>query len=838
MSARFEPREPRRYVGTYRPRIDALEKATGRAEYLDDVALGIRLPGMLHARVLRSPYPHARIVRMDTTRAESLPGVRCVLRYDDPEVLALRPTSNAWTSMNTAAYDQMYYPSLRDRRVLGDRVTWAGDEAGVVVAADTEELAAEALRLIEVEWEVLPFALHTDDALAEGAPVIHPEINAAGNLFPVAEDTQADVFHEHGDVEAGFAAADVIVEVATRHHRADHGCLDTRGCLVRWQGGRLTCWTNLYQADQTRMSIAEMLGLPLNKVRVICPYAGGSFGRGNVGDQIFFIFTALLARRTGRPVRFKHTRREDFHDTRNAVDYVMRVGATADGRMTAMTAHSLGDSGAYAEHTAAAVKLVLEFDALEVLLPRIPAVRLTGHSVYTNSIPGGCMRGIGNIQFNMAMGLAVDVLAERLGMDPIDVAVRNFSHEWEETPNESLSAVLAAGAGRIGWASRTAPGAGGPGRDGKVRGLGFSFHHAWHASWQEEPRGRVQVGITLNPDGSVTLDAPQVETGTGSNTCAVLACAEAMACFGVTADDVEWINGSDTETGLKDMVQTDSSVAYLHAEVMDLAVADLKGQVRAMAAASLEVAAEDVDFREGLVLVGGAPGGRSVRDVLRAPDMLPLSAVATAMPPLQKTGAPYLASFVEVEVDPGTGKVDVMRLVVVHDAGTVMYASGAEAQQIGAQVQAVGEALYEEVVYDEATGQPLSFDWVGYTMPTMLDMPEVQPVLLEVWRGAGKYGACGIGESAITCTPRAILNAVYNATGARIDEIPVKPEKVLEALARKQQGRPGLDDDLLADVRRRLDAAAALSAATHGGGPDAVRPTGVAPGAADAEVAP
>ncbi len=237
-----------------------------------------------------------------------------------------------------------------------------------------------------------------------------------------------------------------------------------------------------------------------------------------------------------------------------------------------------------------------------------------------------------------------------------------------------------------------------------------------------------------------------------------------------------------------------------------------------------------MDFRDGLVLVNGAESGATVRDVLRAPDMLPLSAVATEMPPLQKTGAPYLASFVEVAVDAETGKVDVERLVVVHDAGTVMYPPGAEAQQIGAQVQSVGETLYEEIVYDEATGKPLSFDWVDYTMPTMLDMPQVEPVLLEVWKGAGEYGACGIGESAITCTPRAILNAVYNATGVRINEIPAKPEKVLEALARKQEGRPGVDEELLAEVRGRLDAAAALSAATHGGAPAAAAaPTGLPP---------
>jgi CO/xanthine dehydrogenase Mo-binding subunit len=809
----FTPREPRRFVGTYRPRIDALEKASGRAEYLDDIALGVKLPGMLHAKVLRSPYPHARILSIGTVRAEALPGVHCVLTYADPEVAALKPTTNAWTSMNTAGYKQMYWPSLRDRRVLSDHVTWVGDEAGAVVAAETEEIAEEALRLLEVEWEELPFALRPPQALAADAPLIHPEINPSSNLFPVAEDTQEDVFYERGDVDAGFAGADVTLEVSSRHHRADHGCLDTRGCLVRWEGDKLTCWTNLYQADQTRMHIAEMLDLPLNKVRVICPYLGGSFGRGNVGDQIFFIFTAILARRTGRPVRFKHTRREDFHDTRNSVEYWLRVGATRDGRMTALETHALGDSGAYAEHTHAAVKMVLELDALEVLLPRIPAVRLKGHSVYTNSIPGGCMRGIGNIQFNMAMGLAVDELAERLGMDPIEVAVRNFSHEWEETPNRSLQAVLAAGAERIGWERRGAPGAGEPGPDGRLRGLGFSFHHAWHAAWQEEARGRVQVGVTLNPDGSVVLDAPQAETGTGSNTCAVLACAESMASLGVTPDDVEWVRNTDTETGLKDLVQTDSAVAYLHAEVMDLAVADIRAQLCRTAAAMLKVEADAVDIRDGLVLVGGAESGATVHDVLQAPDMLPLRATATEMPPLAKTGAPYLASFVEVAVDTETGKVDVERLVIVHDAGTVMYPPGAEAQQIGAQVQSVGEALYEEIVYDEATGRPLTFDWIGYTMPTMLDMPTVEPVLLEVWKGAGEYGACGVGESAITCTPRAILNAVYNATGARINEIPAKPEKVLEALARLRDGRPGLDEELTAEVRRRLDGATSLSAA-------------------------
>jgi xanthine dehydrogenase molybdenum-binding subunit len=820
MSRAFVSRDEHEYIGTYRPRIDAVDKAAGRAEFLDDLALELKQPGLLHARVLRSPYPHARIVSMDTTKAKALSGVHCVLTYADPEVAALKPTTNGWTSMNTVGYEEMYWPSLRDRRVLSDHVTWVGDEAGAVVAAETEAIAEEALRLIDVVWEELPFVVTPGDALASGAPLIHPEISPTSNLFPETEDAQKDRFVERGDVDEGFAAADVVIEVATRHHRADQGCLDTRGCLIRWKGGKLTCWTNLYQADQTRMHIAEMLDLPLNKVRVICPYVGGSFGRGNTGDQIFFIFTALLAKRTGRPVRFKHTRREDFHDTRNAIDYVARLGATKDGRITALQTRAIGNSGGYADHTVAAVKVVIELDVLEILLAHIPNLRMEGHVVYTNTISGGCMRGIGNIQFNGALALAVDELAEKLGLDPIDVALMNFGHEWAGTPNESLSAVLCAGAERIGWSRRHAPGAGPESHDGKRRGLGMSFHHTWHAAWQEEARGRVQVGIKLNPDGSVVLDAPQAETGVGSNTCAVLACAEAMRPLGVTVDDIEWVAVTDTETGMKEMVQTDSSVSYLHAEVMGAAVADLERQLRAMAAKVLGSAPDDVSFASGAVLVKGQPSGKSVKNILRSPDMLALRAIATGYAPLEKTGAPYLAAFAEVEVDEGTGKVDVTQLVIVHDAGTVMFASGAEAQQIGAQVQAMGECLYEEIVYDKLTGIPLTFDWVGYGMPTMLDMPTVEPVLLEEWRGAGEYGACGLGESAITCTPRAIQNAIYNAVGVRINDIPIRPEKVLTAMDRKQRRLPGLDEELMTQVRAHLDAAAAAREATtvSGGG--------------------
>jgi CO/xanthine dehydrogenase Mo-binding subunit len=779
----FVQRVPRRFVGSYYPRVDGLAKASGRAEYLDDLIAGMK--NVLHARVLRSPHPHARILRVDTSKAEALPGVVAVLRYDDPQVTGMPATCCAWTSVNSASHDQMYYPNIKDHQVLDSTVRWVGDEAGVVVAAETEAIAEAALDLVEVEWEKLPFVLNQYESVLPEAPVIHTEINPNGNVLPTHEFSGGDVFIERGDVTGVMSGADVVVVEATcQYNRSDHSCLDTRGCLVHWEGDMLTCWNNYYAPDQTRMYLSQMTGLPLSKVRVINPYVGGNFGRCNMGEQSFFVFTSLLAKRTGRPVRYKMTRREDFHDTRNAVNYRVKLAAKTDGSIVAADFKALGDTGAYHGHGMAAVKLVVKWDVLENMMAHIPNLRYEGYVVYTNKVPGGCMRGIGNIQHNFAVGLAVDMLGEKLGLDPVEIAIKNFGHEWEPAPNRSVEAVLRTGAERIGWERRHPAGAGPVYGDGTMRGLGFSANCTWHAAWQEEMRGRVQVQVKLNADMSVILQAPMVETGVGSNACVTLACADALSYLGTTPEDIHWLSLVDTQTGLKDMIQTDSSCAYLQPELMPAIGAQLKEEILSRAALPLEVDPDELDIAGGRVFVKADPArGRAVRDLLWFGDMAPVVITVTQMPDVTKTGSPFAATFAEVEVDTQTGKVDVLKLVVVHDCGTVMYASGAEAQQIGGQTFGLGESLTEEIVYDPATGVPLNFNWVDYQLPTMLDYPDIEPVLLEVWRGAGEYGACGMGEGSSTSTPRAIANAVYNAIGVRIDEIPIKPDKVLAALA-------------------------------------------------------
>jgi xanthine dehydrogenase molybdenum-binding subunit len=781
----YEPRVQRKFVGAYRPRIDAKEKASGKARYADDITLKSQFPDLLYAKVLRSPHPHARIRRLDATKARALPGVVHVLTYQDPDVSALKPTSAGWTDgVDTVSYAKMMWGSFKDRRVLGDYAVWVGDEVGAVVAAETEQIAEEAIRLLEVDWEVLPFVLDPIEAMKPGAPLLHPEISK-NNVMPKDPVGGDDVFVNKGDVEKGFSEAEVIVEGTSVHHNPTQCSLDPWCCVCDWKDDRLTVWSNAYEADQTRMHMSQMLGLPLHKVRVVSHYVGGQFGRGDTGDQPFFLFTALLSKKTGRPVKFKHTRRESFHDSRQPAIFSGKVGAKRDGTIVAMSFKSIGNAGAHADHTMFALKFA-PTEVTEVALAHVPNVRFEAYGVYTNKLPACMMRGVGNSQINLIMGHMVDMLAERLGQDPIDLCIKNFGHEWEKLPDRSLAEVLHAGAERIGWREkRHAPGRGPAFEGTKKRGVGFSFHPGWHAEWQEVRRGEVQVGITVNADCTVTLDAATIETGSGSNTCNVLGCAEALAFLGIGVDDIHWVAAVDTDTSVKDCVQTDSAVAFLQSEVMAVAAREVKQKIVERAAPKLSAQPADLEVEGGRVFVRANPSvGMTLTEMFARTDLVPISIKASRRPADQRTGVPFIANFAEVEVDTATGKVDLLKLVVVNDCGTVMHASGAEAQQIGGQCIAVGEALTEEIIYDPPTGQPLNFNFVDYHVPTMADLPDIEPVLMEVWKGAGEYGACGIGEGTLTCTPRAILNAVYNAIGVRIDEIPVKPEKVLRALGK------------------------------------------------------
>jgi len=785
MKKSFSPRDVRRYVGTYRPRIDSQEKASGRTHYINDIGIKIRFPNLLYAKILRSPYAHARIKHLDTSKAGSLPGVKAILTYQDPEVAALKPTTHGWTDgANTVTYDRIMFRIL-DRRVLSNYACWVGDEAGVVVAAESERIAEEALKRLEVEWEVLPFVLDPTEAMKPGAPILHPDI-APNNVLP-SDPTNpwigADRFLEKGNVEHGFAEADTIVECSTTFQNTTQCSLDNWCCVAEWTGEKLTIWCNSYAADQTRMHVSQMLGLSLNNVRVVSPYVGGQFGRGDTGDQTFFIFTAILAKRTGRPVKFRHTRRESFQSGRMPITYNGRMGATKEGKITSLNFESIGDVGAYHQFGLVPLKF-MPIEVSEVALSHIPNLRMEAYGIYTNKIPACVMRGIGNIQLNLNLSSLVDELAEKLDIDPIDIVLSNFGCEGETLPNKSLEAVLRACATRTGWNKRHKAGQG-QCVEGKKRGIGFSFHPGWHAEWQESRREQIQVGIRLNPDCTVTLYAPTVETGGGSNTCNVLGCAEALSFLGVTPSGIHWESTVDTEIGLKDTVQTDSAVSYLQSEAMVVAAKEIKEKILESASTRLGAERDELDVVDGRVYVKRSPEKcMTVKDLLMQGELIPINAVVSRRPAPENTGVPFMATFSEVEVDTEIGQVRVLKIAIANDCGTVMYASGFEAQQIGGQCIGIGESLTEEIIYDEASGVPLNFNWIDYKIPTILDVPEIEPIPMEVWKGAGEYGACGIGEATLTCTPGSIVNAVYNAIGVRIGKIPITPDKVLRALGK------------------------------------------------------
>ncbi len=605
MNTPYKPRIHRRFIGGYRPRIDALEKAQGRAPYADDIISERNYPGLLHVRVLCSPYPRARIVRLDASKAAAMPGVKAILTYQDPEVKRMKPTNASWTDgVDTLNYDRMMWRKFKDRQVLGNYATWVGDEVGVAIAAESEHIAEQALKLVEVEWDVLPFVLDPLIASQPEAPVIHPEITP-NNILPPDSVGGPDIFQTKGNAEQALTTADVILEMDTSHHNPTPGALDPWCCLAQWEGDRLTIVSNSFHPDQTRMYISQMLELPIHNVRVISKYVGGQFGRANLGEQPFFIFTALLAKKTGRPVKFKHTRRDSFRDTRVPALYHCKVGAKTDGTITALQFKSIGDIGGHDDASLFALKFA-PAEISEVAFAPIPNITMESYAVYTNHIPSGIMRGVGNSQFNFIFGRMIDGLAERLEMDPISLAIKNFGHEWGTCPDPSLKAVLEIGAQRVDWyKKRHKPGAGPLYDSVNRRGVGFSLHPAWHTEWQEERRGQVQAKITLLPDGTVTLDAPTVETGTGSNTCNVLGCAEALSFLGVRPEDITWVSTVDTDTGMRDCVQTDSAVSYLQSEVLVVAAQELKVKLLDLAAPILGIAGDRLEISEGRIIGPG-----------------------------------------------------------------------------------------------------------------------------------------------------------------------------------------------------------------------------------------
>lgn len=787
----FSPREPKQFLGQYRPKIDAKEKALGKTQYLQDITLKGKLPGMLHAKIYECPYPHARIKHMDTSKAEAMPGVWAVLRYDDPEIRSLGRLTHCWTDIAITSIYVDTVDRFWDREFLPDRGLWVGDQIGVAVAAETPEIAEEALKQVDIRWEIMEPVYEMDDSKKEGAPILHTEMNEHSNQLRHGDDSiENDLTFDKGDVDQAMNDADFVIELdRTFGGTSTHGCLDYRGCVINWSEDKIDVWTNHYMADQTRMFIHDFTGVPLNRVRVRNGNSGGHMGKWNTGEDQFYLITAFLSKRAGKPVKYYMTNHEEFHETRSQNRFRIKASCKENGAITGMDIIAEGNTGAYVGGCDHNVEYIVQESFHRIFAP-IPNIRLHSYTWFTDKMPGGVVRGIGNVQLVWAFTPLFEKVAERTGKDMLEILKLNCNNplNWPGEVNHSIDRVLDEGAELIGWKNRRPNGQGEIVDGYKRRGYGVALWNQWHAELNELTRGFIEVSIRLNPDMSVLIQAPTSETGAGGNSAALLACAENLDYLNIRPEDILWTPLLDTEVGLRDNAPTDSVVSFLYAETMAEAAVKLKEAILVRVGEYMEKDPSLLDVDNACVYEIANPANRvDVGWFMIHTDCVPIHVHHARHNIRKDAGLPFGAWFAEVEVDTEIGTVEVTHLAMVNDAGCVLHVSGAESQQLGGQCLGLGETLTEEIQYDKESGTPLNTNYIDYKIPTMADYPPITAKLIEEWKGLGKYGCAGIAEAACCGTPAAVADAVYNAIGVEIKEQPITPQKILKGLAAKEE---------------------------------------------------
>jgi CO/xanthine dehydrogenase Mo-binding subunit/CO/xanthine dehydrogenase FAD-binding subunit len=773
----MSPRDPRLgresflVVGKDVPRTDAVPKVTGAAQYVAD----LHLPGMLHAAVLRSPHPHARIVSIDTSAAAAMPGVKVVATGADT-------AKRKW-----GAFRPDLYPLA-----IG-KVRYVGDEVAAVAATDPETARA-AVDKIAVQYEALPAVLTLDQALASGAPLVHDD--AAGNV--------AHQFSfERGDVEAGFGEAQVTVEGTWESVRQWHTALETIGCVAKWDGDRVTMWCNTQTPFLARGRYSVALGLPESQVRVIQTEVGGGFG-GKSGDDNASVICALLARLSGRPVKLIHTREEEFlaSHPRMPMRYWVRLGFRKEGRVVAKEIKMWADNGAYTGKSQAILGAAsVRHDALY----KYPCVRGNSTLVYTNLVPTGAFRGFGNPSADWAVEQAWDLAAEKLRMDVYDLLRLNAVDPGDRSPHNhkitscELKQCMDKSAELIGWKDKRkkkSPDREGkePPREGKepARGLGMgcSVHVNGRRSFGDWD-GSTAI-VRVNEDGRATVITGEGEIGQGNLTVLRQIAAEEL---GLPYEHVD-ITRPDTDLNSHSLGALASRLTYVAGNAV-------KNAATAAARQLLEAAAEQFKRPvEELTIINGEVGphngaetefkpvGAVVRANIYKPGGQPIVGVGNFDNPSEfpdhnrygnESGAyNFIAQTAEVEVDRGTGEVKVLEIASAVDCGTVINPATAIGQVQGGVMQGLGLAMTE--YFDWWNGMPTDPQLKDYPIPSAGMVPKLHVAFAESYEPSGPFGAKGLGEIGLDAVPAVIANAIADAVGVRIHELPITAEKIHRAL--------------------------------------------------------
>lgn len=752
-----------KYVGHKQSFIDAKEKVTGTAKYIDDLAF----PGMLICKILRSPHPHAKIVSIDTSKAEALPGVRAVITAADCPA-------------------NKFGLTIPDVNILAvDKVRYVGDEVAAV-AAETRDIAEEAIKLIDVQYELLPVVEDTLDAIKEGCVLVHED--KAGNLAK-------EYHYQEGDVEADFARSDYVFEQDFSTPRVNGLPMEPMGCVAMWESnGRLTMHTCIQAAFQARNEIAKALGISISQVNVKVPFVGGGFG-AKIWIRNFHPITAVLAKKTGRPVKYILTREEDLLSSRPRVAPRIRLkmGFMKDGTMTAKQTTILADNGAY---TWAADKIVNNMSIRTDCLYRFTSTKTDTYLVYTNLIPTSGFRAYGNSQGHFAMESFIDECCEKMGLDPVEVRLKNCSRQGDLTIHgwKLKSCGLAE---CIEIASREIQKDRKPAVEGHIR-RGVATCAMVHVSGNRGAKnfdGSAAV-IRVHEDGHVFIYSGEANLGQGANTVFATIAAEEL---GIDIDDVT-VMPLDTDTCPFGMGTYSSRVTTLGGSAVKRCSEIIREQILGVASQMMDLHTNMLAIADGKIYYTSNPERfvlfkDAAREAIRTNKGVPLSYHYVHEPATEganakgygdySSGYSFGAQAVEVEVDTRTGVCTVLRVVAAHDVGRIINPNGIIGQINGGVAQGIGWALYENQLFDK--GVPLMDGLHKYTVMTIRDMPPVKSFLVETNNPGGPYGAKGIGEPTLIPTGPAICNAINAACGVRVRSLPVTPEKVYWALHPKTE---------------------------------------------------
>ena len=766
------------------PVLDARQKATGDARFAGDIGFhpDDALPGLLHAKVVRSPYALADVVEIDDTAARSVPGYRGMVTFRD--VPGYRGA--------TEASEQS--PVRSDRLFMNGRARYVGDAVAAVAAAD-EYAAQRALDLVRVVYDVHEAFPDAERNLREGISAIH-DGTVAGFGGPQPTDMPT-IEYRRGNVEQGFAQADVIVEGRYVTPIQCHAPIEPHAVVAHWQGDSVTFWDSQQSVFSAQEMLASALQLRRDQVRVICQYVGGGFGgkcTDTLGKTLYQGIAALLARKTGRPVRLEYTLKELLfaEDTRNPFVFELRTGVKKDGTMTAFECKAVARTGGYASSGPAVVSVAGQG---MVATYRIPNYWYHGYCVYTSSPVGGEMRGFGHPQAVFAREMHVDEVAEAIGIDPLEFRRRNSLHagdliDTDVIPNVPLMSIgaeecLRAGADAIGWNRWRHHST----KSGAVRrGVGVRF------SQEHSGRNASNGLVWMDPSGKIHLPIGSGNLGTNAHTGIAVIVANAL---GVPVEELDCTWG-DSATCTWDFVSDASRALHCHGKAMYNAALDLKRQLAVRRQSGrVEPRTDFTPYFDPKTDINPYLDENTGQVVKNPPARLHEQTEALARKVVAEGGLVGLgfyvwnpsaeswgASFAEVEVDLETGRVSVLKLVGVHDCGRVIHAPGAQAQIDGGSIMGLGYTMTEELLIDPHSGIPVTQSLYEYRPPTVLDLPEVTPILVESPVEAGPFGAKGLGENPMFNAGAAVANAIYNATGVRMREIPFTWSRVYGELKR------------------------------------------------------